>query len=161
VRDVILGAIETGFRGIVLCNAHLEPGNIQALSEGAAEARERGASVTFPDVTRKPHALRLGDEFRSGACHAGRYEGSLVMAAAPHLVRGDIASNLEPNPSSLSVAIREGKLSFQEAGGPRAYFGFPAEATVAEGEALYTELADIFASGARDLLGIRPSDPLP
>ena len=151
IRDVILGAVQTGFVGVVLCNAHLEPGNIQALTQGAADARELGAKVAFPDVTRKPHALRLGDEFRSGACHAGRYEGSLVLAARPDLVRAEIAAELEPNPESLSVAIREGKRSFVEAGGPRAYFGHPAEATAAEGDALYRELADIFASGAREL----------
>ena len=149
VRDVILGAHRAGVAGVVICNAHLEPGNLKALKDGAAQANEGGARAVFPDVTRKPHALRLGDEFKSGACHAGSYETSLVLAADPFLVKTDIAEGLEPNPSSLSVAIRDGKKSVLEAGGPRAYFGYPADASAAEGELLYKELADIFAEAAR------------
>ncbi|MEQ8458203.1 MAG: creatininase family protein [Sandaracinaceae bacterium] len=153
VRDVILGAHRAGLSGVVICNAHLEPGNLKALKDGVAQANERGGRAIFPDVTRKPHALRLGDEFKSGACHAGSYETSLVLAADPFLVRSDIAEGLEANPSSLSVAIRDGKKTFQEAGGPRAYFGYPADASAAEGELLYKELADIFAEAARELGG--------
>ncbi|MDX2089584.1 MAG: creatininase family protein [Kofleriaceae bacterium] len=151
VRDIVLGAMRTGFRGVVICNAHLEPAHLASLRDAANEAQTRGAQVAFPDVTRKPHALRLGDEFRSGACHAGRYETSLVLAADPFLVKAELASELPGNPSSLSVAIREGKSSFADAGGPRAYFGAPAEATTSEGDALYDVLADIFAAAARSL----------
>ncbi|HJL20421.1 MAG TPA: creatininase family protein [Sandaracinaceae bacterium LLY-WYZ-13_1] len=151
-RDVILGAGRAGFAGVVVCNAHLEPGNLKALRDAVAQANERGVPARFPDVTRKPHALRLGDEFKSGACHAGSYETSLMLAAEPFLVHTEVAEGLEPNPSSLSVAIREGKHGFQEAGGPRAYFGYPADATAAEGETLYLELADIFATAAREIV---------
>ena len=153
VRDVLVGTRRAGLAGVVICNAHLEPGNLQALREGMELARADGILAEFPDVTRKPHALRLGDEFKSGACHAGRYETSLVMAANPFLVRREISEGLEPNPKSLSVAIREGKTSFLEAGGPDAYFGYPAEATESEGEELYAILADIYATAARGLLG--------
>lgn len=151
-RDVILGAGRAGFRGVVVCNAHLEPGNVAALNAAVAAANEAGMKAVFPDVTKKPHALRLGEEFGSGACHAGSYETSLVLAANPFLVRSEISESLEPNPRSLSDAIREGKTSFLEAGGPRAYFGSPADASTLEGERLYAELADIFASAARELL---------
>ena len=152
VRDVILGAARTGFAGVVICNAHLEPANLQALREGMDAAIAGGARAVFPDVTRKPHALRLGEEFKSGACHAGCYETSLVLAAEPDLVRREIASTLTANPTSLSRAIRDGKRTFQEAGGPEAYFGAPAAATETEGNALYGELADIFATAALDLV---------
>jgi creatinine amidohydrolase len=153
LRDVILGAVRTGFRGVVVCNAHLEPGNLTAIREAVEEAEARGARARFPDVTRKPHALRLGEEFKSGACHAGSYETSLVLAASPSLVRTGLAATLADNPSSLSVAIRAGKRSFREAGGERAYFGAPAAASASAGDALYAELADIFASAARELFG--------
>lgn len=153
VRDVLVGAKRAGFVGVVICNAHLEPGNLVALREGMELAAAEGARAVFPDVTRKPHALRLGDEFKSGACHAGRYETSLVLAASPFLVRRELQTALAPNPSSLSVAIRDGKTSFEEAGGPNAYFGWPADATEAEGEGLYDELADIFATAAAELVG--------
>ncbi|MCS6800216.1 MAG: creatininase family protein [Myxococcota bacterium] len=152
VRDVLLAAHRTGLRGVVLCNAHLEPAHLQVLRDAVTEAAAQGARAEFPDVTRRPHALRLGDEFRSGACHAGRYETSLVLAAEPFLVRESLARSLPDNPVSLSRAIREGKASFEQAGGPRAYFGAPAAASAAEGDALLETLADIFATAALELL---------
>ncbi len=151
-RDVLLGATRAGFEAVVVCNAHLEPGNLRALKDAVGQANERGARAAFPDITRKPHALELGDEFKSGACHAGSYETSLVLAADPFQVLGELTEQLEPNPASLSVAIREGKSSFLEAGGPRAYFGNPAAASVSEGEERYRALASIFVGAARELL---------
>jgi creatinine amidohydrolase len=151
VRDCILGATRSGFLGVTICNAHLEPLHIETLRNAVADAIAAGAKASFPDVTKKPHALRLGEEFKSGACHAGRYETSLVLAADPFIVRQDVAIELPPNPTSLSRAIKDGKKTFLEAGGPRAYFGDPALATTAEGTVLYHEMADIFASGVREL----------
>lgn len=150
VRDVLVAAHRRGFRSIVVCNAHLEPANLGMLRAATDEAVAVGATVVFPDVTRKPHALRLGDEFRTGACHAGQYETSLVMAAPGTRVREAIRVGLADNPASLSVAIREGKRTFEDAGGPRAYFGWPERASVDEGNRLYTELADIFAAAVRE-----------
>lgn len=152
LRDVMLAAKRTGFVGVVVCNAHLEPGNILAIRDAVAAAESAGMPARFPDVTRKPHALRLGDEFKSGACHAGSYETSLVLAADLGAVRRERQAALSPNPASLSVAIRAGKQSFEDAGGPSAYFGYPADATPTEGESLYRELADIFAGAARELV---------
>ena len=95
-------------------------------------------------LSRRPWAERLGDEFRSGACHAGRFEGSIVLAERPELVRQvEIERGLEPNPASLSEAIREGSSTFDEAGGPQAYFGDPAAATADEGAATIAELGAI------------------
>lgn len=152
VRDVILGAKRAGFPATVIANAHLEPAHLATLRAGMAQAVDGGARVAFPDVTRKPHALRLGEEFKSGACHAGSYETSLVLAARPELVRTDEAAALPDNPISLSRAIRDGKKTFVEAGGPDAYFGWPSQATEAQGHALYRSLAAIFADAARALL---------
>jgi creatinine amidohydrolase len=104
---------------------------------------ELGFSIVFPDLTTKPWALRLGEEFRSGACHAGRFETSVVLAERPELVRDDIRAELPANPASLSRAIREGKTTFEAAGGPRAYFGWPADATAEEGRALIDALGGI------------------
>lgn len=150
VADVCRAAARSGLAGVVLCNAHLDPAHIASLVEGQRRAEADGVRVAFPDITRKPHALRLGDEFRSGACHAGRFETSLVLAARPDLVR-DSRHTLPENPASLSVAIRKGLRTFHQAGGPEAYFGAPASATASEGESLYDTLADIFAESARNL----------
>jgi creatinine amidohydrolase len=135
-----------GFQVLAIANAHLDPANLRALHDAtSALLAERAILTVLPDVTRKPWALRLGDEFRSGACHAGRYEGSIVLARRPDLVRDDVRHGLAANPASLSTAIREGKASFAEAGGPRAYFGDPAAANAAEGHATIATLGDIFA----------------
>src|SRR5437870_2081663 len=65
--------------------------------------------------------------------HAGQYESSIVLAARPELVRETVRRSLPANPRSLSGAIRAGQTNFEQAGGPRAYFGSPAEARADEG----------------------------
>ncbi|MEW5849535.1 MAG: creatininase family protein [Myxococcota bacterium] len=143
-----------GARALVLCNAHLEPGHLQALRDAARAATERtGLPTCFPDKTSRPIARSLSAEFKSGACHAGQYETSLVLAQEPTSVRSELASGLPPVEISLSKAILGGKTSFKEAGGERAYFGFPAQATAGEGEALYATLADHVVRETLELLG--------
>jgi creatinine amidohydrolase len=95
----------------------------------------------------------LTAEFKSGACHAGRFETSIVLAARPDLVREKTMAALVPNPASLSRAIRDGKRSFEEAGGARAYFGFPAEATPEEGRATIEVLGAILDDAVQAELG--------
>ena len=73
-------------------------------------------TVAFPNLAAKPWALRLSDEFKSGACHAGQFETSIVMAERPELVRDAIRETLPPNPASISRAIREGKRDFDGRG---------------------------------------------
>ena len=73
-----------------------------------------------------------------------------------------MAAGLEPNPSSLSTAIRDGHRSFEEAGGPRAYFGWPADASAEEGRetarTLGMLLADEIAGGAGHGAATREDD---
>ncbi len=99
--------------------------------------------IVFPDLTRKPWGSRLGDEFRSGACHAGQFESSIVLSERPAAVREALRRALAPNPRSLSDAIRAGKQTFEQAGGPRAYFGDPAAASADEGSRLVETLGAI------------------
>jgi len=142
-----------GFAALAIANAHLDPTHLKALAEAAIRAREEGLlPLVCPNVTQKPWALRLTEEFQSGACHAGRYEGSMVLAMRPDLVKEEVRRALPPNPASLSTAIREGKTSFAGAGGPRAYFGWPAEATAEEGRATLGALGEILAEAVRGAL---------
>lgn len=144
--DAALGLHRAGFAHIVLANSHLDPAHTASLHEGVRLAREQhGVVVTFPDITRKPWALRLTEEFRSGACHAGQFETSIVMAERPDLVRESIRLGLDPNPVSLSRAIKEGKKTFEDAGGPFAYFGFPRGASEEEGRDSIATLGAILA----------------
>ena len=144
--EAVLSLHRAGIARIVIGNAHLDPAHTASLHEGVRVCREtHGVAVVFPDITRKPWALRLTDEFKSGACHAGQFETSIVMAERPELVRESIRAALEPNPASLSQAIRDGKTTFEEAGGPAAYFGFPQRATAEEGRETLATLGAILA----------------
>jgi creatinine amidohydrolase len=117
---------------LAIANAHLDPAHVAVLREAADAPDPQGARIVFPDVVRRSLAARLTEEFRSGACHAGRYETSILLAERPDLVRA-VQRELPAVPHSLPEAIRAGRRTFQEAGGDRAYFGWPAEATAEEG----------------------------
>ena len=143
-----------GVAALAIANGHLDPAHLGALKEAADRARRDSAiPVVCPDLTRKPWALRLTDEFKTGACHAGRYEGSIVMAERPDLVRRDVMRSLPPNPASLSRAIRDGLGTFEEAGGPQAYFGWPADATDAEGRETIEALGQILCDAVLEAFG--------
>jgi creatinine amidohydrolase len=155
VTDIADSLDRMGARAFALANAHLDPTHLAALHAGVDRCREAGGmAVAFPDLTQRPWALRLGDEFRTGACHAGRFESSIVLAARPDLVRDDLRRALDPNPRSLSAAIQDGKQSFAEAGGDRAYFGWPADASAEEGRALIDALGGVLAEAVTACLSL-------
>lgn len=144
VLEVAASLARHGVGTLALANAHLDPDNLAALRRAVAAAPEE-IRVVFVDVTRREAAARLTEEFRTGACHAGRFEGSVVLAEAPELVREQIAAELPPNPASLSEAIAEGIRTFADAGGARAYFGWPADATADEGRETVATLGALLA----------------
>ncbi len=142
-----------GFRVLGLANAHLDPTHLGSLYRAVKALKaETNLAVAFPDVTRKELALQLTDEFKSGACHAGCYEGSMVLAKRPDLVHQETSETLTPNPSSLSTAIRMGKTSFEEAGGPLAYFGDPAASSAEEGKETLEVLGGMLEAAAVEAL---------
>jgi creatinine amidohydrolase len=154
VADIGASLERQGFGLMAIANAHLDPGHLGSLDAAVATIRDDlGLAVAFPNLAEKPWALRLTAEFKSGACHAGRFETSIVLAARPDLVRENTMAALAPNPASLSRAIRDGKRSFEEAGGARAYFGFPAEATPEEGRATIEVLGAILDDAVQAELG--------
>jgi creatinine amidohydrolase len=144
--DVTRSLSRQRFAALAIANAHLDPAHRAVLAEVEIRARAEGLlPVIAPDLARRPWAERLGEEFASGACHAGRYEGSIVMAERPDLVREEVRRALPANPASLVTAIRAGKKTFEQAGGPRAYFGWPADASAEEGRATIASLGEILA----------------
>jgi len=134
LKDIAISLREQSIPALCIVNSHLEPAHISAIHEAVVGID--GIRVLFPDKTRKPWASLLTAEFKQGACHAGCYETSLVLAAREELVRTERA-NLPPNPVNLAVLMRQGVTSFKEAGAPDAYFGDPASATQEEGELTY------------------------
>lgn len=129
---------------LALANAHLDPAHLRSVHVAVERLRQQ-LPTAFPDLTRRNLARRLTEEFRSGACHGGRFEGSVVLAARPDLVREEVRAGLSPVPISLSEAIRERKRRFEEAGMDHAYCGDPAAATAEEGRETIRELGAILA----------------
>ena len=152
LADVATSLERQGVAALVVVNAHLDPAHLAAI-RAAAGAHEGPMPVIHPDLTERRWALRLTDEFKSGACHAGCYETSVVMAAAPELVRDEVRGRLPENPASLSVAIREGVATFEEAGVGEAYCGDPAAATDEEGERTIGMLGRIVVEAVAERLG--------
>lgn len=153
VVDIGRALAAQGVRTLAIANAHLDPAHVGALHAAGAALVDVEVSYVFPDITRRQLADRLTAEFRTGACHAGRFESSIVLAERPDLV-DDIARRALPAlDRSLTAAIREGKRSFEEVGGDRAYFGDPAAATAAEGAATVAELGRILEEAVVEKLG--------
>ncbi|MGN6516029.1 MAG: creatininase family protein [Rhizomicrobium sp.] len=140
--DIAMSLKAQGFTCLALANSHFDPANVSMLREAADEIRARGLAVAFPDFTRRKLAQTLTAEFQSGACHAGQYETSLILAARPDLVDEVARRELADNPSSLTEAFGKGARNFAEAGGPAAYFGYPRQASAREGEESFRIMTD-------------------
>ncbi len=150
VTDLGFSLKAQGFPALVLVNSHFDPEHLSALY--AAVEALRPFPVSYCDLTRRHWAARMSAEFQSGACHAGRYESSVVMAYRPDLVREERRKDLAENPASLSTAIRQGLTSFEQAGGPTAYFGAPALASVQEGKDTVELMADLILEALKETL---------
>jgi len=146
---IVDGFLATGFRHVCLVNDHLEPAHDRAVRAAVAG---RAASVACP-LTRR-WARTLSDEFKSGACHAGRYETSIVLARDPALVDDAVRATLPAVPISLSEQLANGVDTFAAMGMERAYAGDPAAATAAEGEDLLRRLAAMIVGEISEALGL-------
>ena len=153
ILDIARNLKAQGFACLALANSHFDPANVAMLRQAVDDVRALGLPVAFPDFTRRKLAQSLTEEFQSGACHAGQYETSLVLAAHADLVDAAAATALSDNPSSLTEAFAKGARTFAEAGGPDAYFGTPRHATAAEGFQSYAILADALVVSVREALG--------
>ncbi len=137
-----------GFRRVVLVNNHFEPEQVRTLR---AAAEELGPDVRLLDLTRRRYAERLTDEFRSGSCHAGRYETSLVLAEDSALVRRPRMATLESKMIDMPAAIAGGRTDFVAMGMDEAYCGAPAEASAEEGEKTFAALAELLVELVREV----------
>jgi creatinine amidohydrolase len=142
IYDIAKALKTQGFACLAIANSHFDPANVSMLRDTTTRIEaELKLPVAFPDFTRRKLAQTLTDEFKSGACHAGQFETSLVMASRPELVDEAERVASADNPASLTEAFAKGAKTFEQAGGPQAYFGFPRAATPAEGVKTYEALA--------------------
>lgn len=154
LREISQQYLDAGFQLICWVNHHLEPEQLNAITHAsrALNGSEKRKKVVAPAVVSKRWGRALGSEFRSGACHAGEYEGSMVLATHPHWVKHEIAAQLPDLDISLSQAIQEGKQGFLDAGMTQAYTGSPSTATPAEGERLYLEHTNMIVTEVMEAL---------
>jgi creatinine amidohydrolase len=146
------GLLAQGFAHVCLVNNHLEPAHDAAV-RAVATPRPGQVSVACP-LTRR-WARTLSAEFKSGACHAGRYETAIVLAATPALVDEPARAGLPEVPISLSQQLGAGVTTFAAMGLDRAYAGSPAAATAAEGDEQLELLAAMILAEVREALAGR------
>jgi creatinine amidohydrolase len=141
LAGVMRGVLAGGFAKVGVINHHLEPAHFALVHAAAKEVNAAGHGfVVVPDHRRRPTGPLLGNEFMHGGSHAGWYETSLMLAAAPQFVDETARLALADNPVDLPGVIKGGAKDFLEAGGPQAYFGSPATATAQAGESLFAIL---------------------
>ena len=151
VAAICDGLLAQGLRHVCLVNNHLEPAHDAAVR---AVLPGREGKVSYACPLAKKWAKTLSAEFKSGACHAGRYETSIVMAAAPELVDEPVRTTLTPVPISLSEKLKAGVTTFTAMGMELAYAGDPAAASIAEGEHLIQRLAEMVVGEIREAFGL-------
>jgi creatinine amidohydrolase len=150
VRDLCIAASKR-FRAVAIANIHLEPQHVECIKKAMEEAKKAGASVCYADITKKRWAELLGEVFQRGD-HAGAFETSLMMAAAPALVRERERISLAPV-EGLMAGLKKGAKTFGEAGGEDAYFGDPTAASAEDGEAHFEALAEALTVSIMEHLG--------
>lgn len=165
ITTITTRLLTDGFDHVCLINHHLEPAHLRAIDDALTQLTTTHGPrrVSAPRVISRRWGARLGDEFRSGACHAGRYESSLMLAAAPHLVDTTTAAALPPLTISLAApsaptAASDPNTGFRALGMTHAYTGDPAAATAAEGHALYTVLTEMVEATVLEALRHPPED---
>jgi creatinine amidohydrolase len=127
---------------LVVVNSHFEPEQVETL---------RSTGLPLLDLTRRKNAERLTDEFRSGSCHAGRYETSLVLAEQAELVHVDRMLALDERHVDMPAAIRAGQTNFAAMGMDQAYCGSPAEASAEEGRQTFETLTEMLVELIREV----------
>jgi creatinine amidohydrolase len=146
VGEDTLRALVTEIAGqldrVVLVNSHFEPDQVKTL-------RETGLPLL--DLTRRANAERLTEEFRSGSCHAGRYETSLVLADRPELVHLDRMRAMEAKIVDMPAGIAAGRTDFLALGMDEAYCGSPADASAEEGEQTFETLSEMLVELIREV----------
>ena len=153
VEDICLSLAQDGVRQLVIANAHLEPEQVKVLRNVVLDHQKRGHEeihAILADNTRRRFAEGLGEEFKSGDCHAGRYESSLVLAADAASVRESERAKLAPLRIDLIEKMKDGPTTFKKAGALLGYCGDPARASAAEGHELNERLADIIVTLSRE-----------
>ena len=146
VVDVCRSLAAQGLPRVVVVNNHFEPAHVATLRAATGEA-----GAAYLDLLRRANVARLTDEFRSGSCHAGRYETSLVLADRPELVDTAVLRDLPAVHVDMPAAMSAGRTDFVAMGMDRAYCGSPADASADEGRSTFDTLTDLLVELIREV----------
>ncbi len=155
LEEVVQDLLADGTDHVCLVNNHLEPAHDRAVRDAVTDLPEEQASVATP--LKKRWARTLSEEFKTGACHAGQYETSIVLASREDQVRRNVMKSLPEVNISLSENLEKGVTDFLEMGMEDAYAGRPADATAGEGEEMLNRLATMIATEVRESLNEQES----
>ncbi len=148
--SIVSGFLEGGFVHVCLVNNHLEPAQDAAIRAVKERISAGAVSIACP-LTRR-WARTLSPEFKSGACHAGKYETSIIQAADGSLVNEDARIQLPEVPISLSEKLLAGVSTFREMGMSQSYAGDPAGADSKHGDEQLELLATMIVSEVLETL---------
>ncbi|MEX2194906.1 MAG: creatininase family protein [Thermoleophilaceae bacterium] len=142
--DIVTELMRQGIRHLMVVNNNHQPEHVAAIYGAIADAPDP-FSLHYMDVTHPARERRaqVPQAYRKNDLHAGRYETSLMLATDPTLVDEEVRRSLPPLPIDLIEKIRTGQTSIDDIGADRAYIGFPADASAAEGEETYANLGRI------------------
>ncbi|MDD9377860.1 creatininase family protein [Streptomyces sp. ZAF1911] len=148
IDDIRASLARSGIHKLVIVNGH---GGNYVLSNVVQEANVDGPAVSlFPlgadwDRARDHAAL---DSDRHTDMHAGEIETSILLHAAPELVRNGFAE-ADHDGGSRSFLLVQGMGAYTQSG----VIGFPSHATAVKGQAVLASLATSFA-GHLEILGL-------
>lgn len=156
LTGIVRSFLQNGVDHVCLVNNHLEPEHDRAVRNSIESIEKSKASVACP-LTRR-WARSLSDEFKKGACHAGEYETSIMLASRPDMVDLSISSELAEVPISLSDMLKAGVKDFAEMGLSEAYAGSPATANKIHGVEMLKKLAVMIATEIMQALDMDAAD---
>ena len=142
IVEVVRGLARHGFRRVILTNYQADPGQLRAMALARRDlARVRGVTLLFAGFSPDPSAPMLTPRvtrlLRSPKpereWHSGELETSMMLAAAPKLVRRDLARRLPPAWVDWRAALARGHTFRAMNPRGRGYFGSPAHARAATG----------------------------
>jgi creatinine amidohydrolase len=163
IVELVRALARHGFRRVVLTNYQADPGHLRAIALARRDlARVRpltvvvagfspdaGSPMLTPRVTAMLRSTRPALEW-----HSGELETSMMLDAAPRLVRRSVARRLPPVWADWRGALQRGPTSFRKMkpGGP-GYFGSPASARAATGRRAMAVRARLIAADVLHALG--------
>ncbi len=150
IRDICVSAAKRA-RAVAVVSLNTEARHVECVKKAVDEAQKSGASVCYVDLARKRWAELLGEGFAQGD-HAGAWETSLMMAAAPDKVRERERISLPPI-EGPAAALKKGAKTLVEAGAEDAYSGDPTAASAEDGEGYFEALGEVLSVSIMEHLG--------